>query len=157
MLVRPLEEQTRAYRAWNCIETGVIRPVSGRFNCDQRPQLKVPGWQSVPGETIRLASRTMASSMPGSCRPGFRIYPGRSRFARERNLEPPRQFVRWSDRLPLISRFFETWVRDRRLNHVDCNLAVGELRLADIHTSLDAVRNVRDLNPMRASATAVLQ
>ena len=41
----------------------------------------------------------------------------------------------------------ETWVRDRRLNHVDGDLMVGKLRPTDIHTRLDAARDVHDLNP----------
>jgi hypothetical protein len=85
-----------------------------------------PGWQPVLRETIRLASTTMAASMPGARLPSwvqdtsrsvmpesvppwprarapdFHIPTGRSRFAGERNLEPPAQFVRWSDRLETV-------------------------------------------------------
>jgi hypothetical protein len=86
-----------------------------------------PGWQPVRRETIRLASTTVAASMPGAKPPSwvqdtarsiiisesappwprvrapdFRIPMGRGRFAGERNLEPPAQFVRWSDRLETV-------------------------------------------------------
>jgi hypothetical protein len=85
-----------------------------------------PGWQPVLRETIRLASTTLAASTPGAKLPSwvldtsrsvipelvppwprvrppdFRVPKGRSRFAGERNLEPPAQFVRWSDRLETV-------------------------------------------------------
>jgi hypothetical protein len=85
-----------------------------------------PGWQPVPRATIRLASTTVAASMPGAKSPSWvqdtsrsvipasvppwprvrapdlRAPTGRSRFQGERNLEPPTQFVRWSDRLETV-------------------------------------------------------
>jgi hypothetical protein len=85
-----------------------------------------PGWQPVLRETIRLASTTVAPSMPGARLPSwvqdtsrsvipesvppwprvrapdFHIPKGRSRFAGEKNLEPPAQFVRWMDRIETV-------------------------------------------------------
>ena len=85
-----------------------------------------PGWQPVLRETIRLASTTLAASMPGARLPSwvqdtsrsvipesvppwprvrapdFHIPTGRSRFAGENNLEPPAQFVRWVDRIETV-------------------------------------------------------
>jgi hypothetical protein len=85
-----------------------------------------PGWQAVLRETIRLASTTVAASMPGARLPSwvqdtsrsvmpesvppwprvrapdFHVPTGRSRFAGEKNLEPPGQFVRWLDRLETV-------------------------------------------------------
>jgi len=84
------------------------------------------GWQPVLRETIRLASTTVAASMPGARLPSwvqdtsrsvipesvppwprvrapdFYIPMGRSRFAGEKNLEPPAQFVRWVDRIETV-------------------------------------------------------
>ena len=85
-----------------------------------------PGWQPVLRETIRLASTTVTASMPGARLPSwvqdtsrsvmpesvppwlrvrapdFRVPTGQSRFAGEKDLEPPARFVRWSDRLETV-------------------------------------------------------
>jgi hypothetical protein len=85
-----------------------------------------PGWQPVLRETIRLASTTVAVSMPGARLPSwvqdtsrsvmpesvplwprvrapdFHIPTGRSRFADAKKIEPPSQFVRWTDRLETV-------------------------------------------------------
>src|SRR6266849_1585345 len=85
-----------------------------------------PGWQPVLRETIRLASTTLAASMPGARLPSwvqdtsrsvipesvppwprvrapdFHIPMGASRFAGEKNLKPPAQFVRWVDRIETV-------------------------------------------------------
>lgn len=85
-----------------------------------------PGWQPVLRETIRLASTTAAASMPGAMLPSwvqdtsrsvmpesvplwprgrapdFHIPTGRSRFADAKKIEPPSQFVRWTDRLETV-------------------------------------------------------
>ena len=46
----------------------------------------------------------------------------------------------------------EPRMRDSSLDHVDCDFTIDELRTADVNARLDAARNVRDLDPARASA-----
>jgi hypothetical protein len=58
---------------------------------------KPPPWlQNVASTTIAAISPPPWPRVPV---PDFRVPTGRSRFAHEKNLEPPQQFVRWSDRL----------------------------------------------------------
>jgi hypothetical protein len=104
-----------------------------------------PGWQPVLRETIRLASTTMAASMPGAKLPSwvqdtsrsvvavsvppwprvrapdFRLPTGPSRFAGEKNLEPPPRFVRWFDQI-------ETVLPASALREVDrrCRVSLGK-------------------------------
>jgi hypothetical protein len=61
------------------------------------PGEKLPPWlQNVSSVTIAAIS---PPPWPRVSAPDFRIPTGRSRFARENDVEPPQQFVRWSDRL----------------------------------------------------------
>jgi hypothetical protein len=61
------------------------------------PWLKPPPWLQSASKTMTMAMST--PSWPRLPAPDFRIPTGRSRFADEKDLEPPTQFVRWSDRL----------------------------------------------------------
>jgi hypothetical protein len=60
------------------------------------PGAKPPLWlQNVASTTIAAISPPPWPPLPV---PDFQVPTGRSRFAHEKNLEPPQQFVRWSDR-----------------------------------------------------------
>ncbi len=62
------------------------------------PGAKPPPWlQNVSSTTI--AAISPPPPWPGVPVPDFRIPTGRSRLAHVKNLEPPQEFVRWSDRL----------------------------------------------------------
>jgi hypothetical protein len=97
------------------------------------------GWWPAPPETIRLASATVESlaalpavpawvadvsaatvtgiatpSWPRVRAPDFRIPAGPSRFEGQKNLVPPAQFVRWSDRIETVLPVSESREVDRR-------------------------------------------
>lgn len=61
------------------------------------PWSKPPSW--LQDVSRAMMTTTAAPPWPRLPPPNFRLPTGRSRFADQKNLEPPQEFVRWSDRL----------------------------------------------------------
>ena len=70
-------------------------------------------------DTSAAMTTELVPSWPRGRTPNFRIPTGRSRFADERNLEPPAQFARWLDRIETVLPADEV---NRR-----CRASVGNL------------------------------
>jgi hypothetical protein len=75
-------------------------------------QAKLPAW--VAGTSAAMMAAESVPPWPRVRRPDFRIPTGASRFAGERNLEPPLRFVRWFDRIETVLPIAEWREVDRR-------------------------------------------
>jgi len=77
-----------------------IRIASMSIGSPMMPWAKPPPWLlDISGTTVMAISMPPWPPLPP---PDFRIPPGRSRFADQKNLEPPARFVRWADRLETV-------------------------------------------------------
>jgi hypothetical protein len=101
---------------WQPVLPEMVR-IASRIELPSALQARLPAW--VRDTSAAMVAAGSAPPWPQLRAPDFRIPTGPSRFTDVKNLEPPRRFVRWSDRL-------ETVLADGHEVNRRCRAALGK-------------------------------